>query len=247
MDGGRRVAAGAEIRPNWPTLTGRAPGPELGPDAARGPSMTATAVRYVTFPEAADALGISIRTLQRRIKAGELRTMADGRRVLVGIEPGAESPRAHDRHEFIDAGTGSEIEVVRRDLVAAVMAAGRDREELLARADRAEAVTATVRRRSSIAWAAAAVAAIVAALGMGFALAAREHRAGLEASLAAAAVDLDEARARADAEAEARRASERERERLANELDRELERAREAPAAAADLDLATAAPVNPAP
>ncbi len=53
------------------------------PDPDNTPDTPANALGLVTLPEAAAALGCSIRTVRRRISAGELSaTMVDGRRMV---------------------------------------------------------------------------------------------------------------------------------------------------------------------
>lgn len=180
--------------------------------------MTATARRYVTTAEAATILGISIRTLQRRIAAGELPTMPDGRRVLVGLDAAAPATSPRGRHEITDPATGTMISMPDHELAAAAVAAMRERESMLARVDRAEHLAAATRRRSSIAWVAAAAAGIAAALGIGIAWSASTHRDDLAGRVAAAEAEIDELRARADSEAGARRSAEADRDKFAGML-----------------------------
>jgi hypothetical protein len=176
--------------------------------------MTDTAIRYVPIPEAAAAMGISIRTLQRRISAGTVRTLADNRRVLVGIEAGGDSASS-DRHEPVRATAGTAIELPRGDLMAAMVAATRDTETTLARIDHAVAAMAATRRRGNFAWGTAAVAGLAATLGLGLAWATSGHRDELAARLAATEADLAAARLAAATEAEARRTAESDRDKLA--------------------------------
>lgn len=182
--------------------------------------MTATARRYVTIPEAATVLGISIRTLQRRIAAGELPTMPDGRRVLVGLDaaPVAPSPSPRGRHGITDLATGATVTMPDHELAAAAVAAVREREGMLARVDRAEHLALVTRRRASIAWGTAAAAGLAAALGLGIAWSASIHRDDLAGRVAASDAELVQLRARADSEADARRSAEAERDKLAGML-----------------------------
>lgn len=183
--------------------------------------MTATARRYVTIPEAATMLGISIRTLQRRIAAGELPTMPDGRRVLVGLDaaaPVAPSPSPRGRHGITDLATGATVSMPDHELAAAAVAAVREREAMLARVDRAEHLALATRRRASIAWGTAAAAGLAAALGLGIAWSASIHRDDLAGRVAATDAELVQLRARADSEADARRSAEAERDKLAGML-----------------------------
>lgn len=160
--------------------------------------MAVTAVRYVTLAEAATVLGISMRTLQRRMAEGELPSMVDGRRKLVGIPatPAATPPRG--RHEITDLATGAAVSMPEHEIMAATMAAVRERESMLARVDRAEAAVAATRRRGVLAWAAATAAIVAAAVSVGHALAARAHRDDLAARVAAAELELAAALERAE-------------------------------------------------
>ncbi len=74
--------------------------------------MTATDRQLVTYEEAAQRLGVSVRTVQRRVRGGQLATVSDNGRQLVVLpgspmEDGSQAPhntdhvRAHD-HTYED-------------------------------------------------------------------------------------------------------------------------------------------------
>jgi len=62
-----------------------------------------TLTMALTVPVAAVQLGRSERTIWRQIRAGELRTRRDGRRVLVLVEVGEERPDASPGHSVREA------------------------------------------------------------------------------------------------------------------------------------------------
>jgi len=160
--------------------------------------MAAAAVRYVTTAEAATVLGISPRTLQRRMAEGDIPWIVDGRRKLVGIPATPAAAPAAGRHEITDLATGTAISMPEHELVAASMAAMRERESMLARVDRAEAAVAATRRLGAIAWGTAIAAIVAAAISVGHALAVRQHRDDLAARVDATELELAEALERAE-------------------------------------------------
>ena len=46
---------------------------------------------WLTIPDAAERLGVSVRTVQRKVKDGELKAQRRGHRILVEIKPPEES------------------------------------------------------------------------------------------------------------------------------------------------------------
>lgn len=166
--------------------------------------MADTETRWVPMTEAAAAMGISIRTLQRRIKAGEIRTMAAGRGLLVAVTDIA-----------TDGGQSGELirlikhaETTERISMAAMAVLERERTELLADLAR--------QRRSGRAarWTAVAAAA-AAAGGLSFAVATARHRDYLADRLDASAVEITEIRAALNAETACRIEAEADRDRMA--------------------------------
>ena len=117
---------------------------------------------WMSLADAASRLGVSIRTVQRRIAAGELESMTDnGRRLVAVVTPDNGATRRDD-------GGGHDDAVVERSMqLAAAVSASADRVRALAelRADELRADLATTRRWAWSGWASAAVVGVAASVG----------------------------------------------------------------------------------
>lgn len=130
--------------------------------------MTDTPTRWLPMAEAAAAMGISIRTLQRRAKAGEVRSMTRGRNVMIALDDMAtDGGQAGELTRLI-----KHVEVTERMSMAAMTVIERER-------DRLAGELSQVRRRGRIAVAVAVAASMAAAAGVTFAVATDRHNADM--------------------------------------------------------------------
>lgn len=141
--------------------------------------MTDTPTRWLPMAEAAAAMGISIRTLQRRAKAGQVRTMAQGRNVVFGLDDTATDGRqAGELVRLI-----KHVETTERISMAAMTVIERER-------DRLAGELSQVRRRGRIAMAMALAASMAAAAGVAFAIATGRHNADMADRIEAIKTEL---------------------------------------------------------
>lgn len=170
-------------------------------------NMTDTTMRWVPMAEAAAAMGTSIRTLQRRAKAGEIRTMATGRKVLVALDDTTtDGGRAGEVARIV-----KHLETTEKMAMAAIAMSERSTLDLGRQLTAAKRETTTARL-------AAFAAGLVAAAGVAAAVAMVQHRSYLADRLAAAERAVAEAEVLAASEAECRREAEAERDRLASAM-----------------------------
>lgn len=120
------------------------------------------ATEWMTLTDAASQLGVSVRTVQRRIAAGELDTTTDnGRRLVAIVTPDNGATRR-------DTGGGHDDATVERSMqLAAAVSASADRVRVLAerRADELRADLTRTRRWAWSGWASAAVVGVAASVG----------------------------------------------------------------------------------
>lgn len=193
------------------------------------------ATEWLTLADAASRFGVSVRTVQRRISAGELDTVTEnGRRLVAVVTPDNGATQR-------DTGGGHTDAAAERSMqLAAAVSASADRVRILAelRADELRADLTATRRWAWSGWAAVAVLGVVASAGAvvltgklasaetqrdaladtvsradAAVLASEAREARLTAELAATADALSEAQAAALAASErAERSARRERE-----------------------------------
>jgi hypothetical protein len=141
--------------------------------------MTDTPTRWLPMAEAAAAMGISIRTLQRRAKAGEVRSMPRGRNVMIALDDMAtDGGQAGELTRLI-----KHVEVTERMSMAAMTVIERER-------DRLAGELSQVRRRGRIAVAVAVAASMAAAAGITFALATDRHNTDMADRIEAIKTEL---------------------------------------------------------
>jgi len=157
---------------------------------------SAGTVRWLGLTEAAAAMGVSVRTVQRRVKAGDLEhQVMPGGRVTVAVRTDAtgDGPAAaevtHLRHQ---------VDTTNRMTAALVAMAEREQRVLADRVGQAEAAVKAARRRGVLAWTLTGVMGVMAGVtaGVGWTLNAR--LASAESRLLD--VTAAEAAARKDAE-----------------------------------------------
>lgn len=166
--------------------------------------MSDTTTRWVPMAEAAAAMGTSIRTLQRRAKEGEIRTMTTGRKVLVALDDTTtDGGRAGEVARIV-----KHLETTEKMALAAIAMSERSTLDL------GRQLTAAKRETTTARWVALA-AGLAAAAGVAAAVAMGQHRADLAARLVAAEKAAAEAEVLAASEAECRREAEAERDRMA--------------------------------
>jgi hypothetical protein len=170
-------------------------------------TMTDNPTRWIPMAEAAAAMGTSIRTLQRKAKAGEVRTMTAGRKVLVAVDDTATDGRQAGEVVRLE----KRLEATERFALTAVSVIERERDDLVRQ-------LADTRRKGRTAVAVGFACALASAVAVGFALSTADHRDDLAGRLAAAEQAAVEARADALAEAECRRQAEADRDRMAGQM-----------------------------
>jgi hypothetical protein len=157
---------------------------------------SAGTVRWLGLTEAAAALGVSVRTVQRRVKTGELEHQdMPGGRVSVAVRTDAtDGGQAAD--ELVHLRT--QVDTTNRMTAALVAMAEREGKVLADRVRQTEAALVTTRRHRTVAWTAAAVFAVVAGVTAGVSWTTSARVAEAEERLLTATAA--EAAARKDAE-----------------------------------------------
>ena len=143
--------------------------------------MTDTATRWLPIAEAAAAMGISIRTIQRRAKAGEIKTMAAGHRVLIAVDDiDTDGRQAGELTRLI-----KHAETTEKIAMAAMAVLERERTDLLAEVDRH-------RRAGQVARWSAVAATVAAVAGVTYGVTTVRHRDLLAADLDDAAAKIEQ-------------------------------------------------------
>lgn len=158
---------------------------------------TAQAVRWLGLTEAATAMGVSVRTVQRRIKSGDLdHQVVTGGRVMVAVRP--DTPRDGQATEEL-VHLRQQVDTTNRMTAALLAMAERDGQVLADRVRHAEAALVTARRRGGLGWTAAAVMAVTAGVAAGVGWTSHERLGSVETRLAESNTALVESAAAAAA------------------------------------------------
>jgi len=158
---------------------------------------TTQAVRWLGLTEAATAMGVSVRTVQRRIKSGDLNhQVVPGGRVMVAVRP--DTPRDGQATEEL-VHLRQQVDTTNRMTAALVAMAERDGQVLADRVRHAEAALVTARRRGWLGWTTAAVMGVMAGVAAGVGWTSQERLGSMEARLAESNTALVESAAAAAA------------------------------------------------